>query len=291
MYYSLGMVPNARERLVVEMLTRLHRYVRDSGAAAPAAFFEAYDPLSTGAISIPAFRSALSGFHVPHFCLSTSDMELLASHYSFGGDPSMISYLSLLDDMSKTPYHLETSWRKASTHASSSLIRLEKLERLRSELCMLQQKKLAIIAGLALQAGLCQGWALALANSGVSTLVSALRQAEGFGHYQTLYPTFLSSTLRRCILALSRPSRASRPTTRPSVSHRARSASLRWRARGATRCARATRRRSRWRRARRAWWGRTRGRAPCTTCTACTASVAYSICHLHHSALCAVPVE
>ena len=99
-------------------------------------------------------------------------MDVLASHYSFGGDPSMISYLSLLDDMSKTPYHLETSWRKASTHASSSLIRLEKLERLRSELCMLQQKKLAIIAGLALQAGLCQGWALALANSGVSNLAS-----------------------------------------------------------------------------------------------------------------------
>ena len=36
--------------------------------------------------------------------------------------------------------------------ASSSLIRLEKLERLRSELCMLQQKKLTIVAGLALQA-------------------------------------------------------------------------------------------------------------------------------------------
>ena len=179
MYYSLGMVPNARERLVVEMLTRLHRYVRDSGAAAPAAFFEAYDPLSTGAVSIPAFRSALSGFHVPHFCLSTSDMEVLASHYSFGGDPSMISYLSLLDDMSKTPYHLETSWRKASTHASSSLIRLEKLERLRSELCMLQQKKLAIIAGLALQVDLCQGWALALANSGVSTLALANSPSGG----------------------------------------------------------------------------------------------------------------
>ena len=176
-------LPNARQRLVVEMLTRLHRYVRDSGAAAPTAFFEAYDPLSTGAISIPAFRSALSGFHVPHFCLSTNDMEVLASHYSFGGDPSMISYLSLLDDMSKTPYHLETSWRRVSTNASSSLIRLEKLERLRSELCMLQQKKLAIIAGLALQAGLCQGWALALANSGVSNLAKLRRAIP-------LYPTF-----------------------------------------------------------------------------------------------------
>ena len=152
-----GRMPNNAlvERLVVDLLTRLHRYVRDSGAA-PAAFFEAYDPLTTGAISIPAFRSALSAFHVPHFCLSTNDMEVLASHYSFGGDPSMISYLSLLDDMSKTPHHLESSWRKASTNAFSSLIRLEKLERLRSELCMLQQKKLAIIAGLALQADLCQ---------------------------------------------------------------------------------------------------------------------------------------
>ena len=238
-------LPNARQRLVVEMLTRLHRYVRDSGAAAPTAFFEAYDPLSTGAISIPAFRSALSGFHVPHFCLSTNDMEVLASHYSFGGDPSMISYLSLLDDMSKTPYHLETSWRRVSTNASSSLIRLEKLERLRSELCMLQQKKLAIIAGLALQVGLCQGWALALANSGVSNLA---KLRAGFTSVSNL-PT---STLRRYPLALARPSRASRPTTRPSASHRARSPSRRWRARGATRCARATRRRSRWRRARRA---------------------------------------
>lgn len=187
-------LPNARQRLVVEMLTRLHRYVRDSGAAAPTAFFEAYDPLSTGAISIPAFRSALSGFHVPHFCLSTNDMEVLASHYSFGGDPSMISYLSLLDDMSKTPYHLETSWRRVSTNASSSLIRLEKLERLRSELCMLQQKKLAIIAGLALQAGLCQGWALALANSGVSNLA----KLRG-GLYLCIQPSDLNAaTLPPC---------------------------------------------------------------------------------------------
>jgi len=147
--------PKARERLVVELLTRLHRYVRDSGAAAPiASYFEAYDPLSTGAVSIPAFRNALSSFRAPQFCLSTNDMEILAAHYSFGGDPSMISYLSLLDDMSKTPHHLEASWRKASasTTGSSSLLRLEKLERLRGELCMLQQKKLAIIAGLALQA-------------------------------------------------------------------------------------------------------------------------------------------
>ena len=30
-----SMLPMARERLVVELLTRLHRYVRDSGAAAP----------------------------------------------------------------------------------------------------------------------------------------------------------------------------------------------------------------------------------------------------------------
>lgn len=149
------MLPKARERLVVELLTRLHRYVRDSDAAAPiASYFEAYDPLSTGAVSIPAFRNALSSFRAPQFCLSTNDMQILAAHYSFGGDPSMISYLSLLDDMSKTPHHLEASWRKASasTKGSSSLIRLEKLERLRGELCMLQQKKLAIIAGLALQA-------------------------------------------------------------------------------------------------------------------------------------------
>ena len=147
--------PQTRERLVVELLTRLSRYVRDSGAAAPiASYFEAYDPLSTGAVSIPAFRNALSSFRAPQFCLSTNDMEILAAHYSFGGDPSMISYLSLLDDMSKTPHHLEASWRKASasTTGSSSLLRLEKLERLRGELCMLQQKKLAIIAGLALQA-------------------------------------------------------------------------------------------------------------------------------------------
>lgn len=153
------MLPKARERLVVELLTRLHRYVRDSDAAAPiASYFEAYDPLSTGAVSIPAFRNALSSFRAPQFCLSTNDMQILAAHYSFGGDPSMISYLSLLDDMSKTPHHLEASWRKASasTKGSSSLIRLEKLERLRGELCMLQQKKLAIIAGLALQASLCQ---------------------------------------------------------------------------------------------------------------------------------------
>ena len=146
------MLPVPRERLVVEMLQRLHRYVRDSGATAPAAFFAPYDPLSTGAISTTAFRSALSAFHVPHFCLSTNDMEVLASHYAFGGDQSMISYLSLLDDMSKTPFHLESNWRKAAPNASSSLLRLEKLERLRSELCMLQQKKLAIVAGLALQA-------------------------------------------------------------------------------------------------------------------------------------------
>ena len=98
--------PKARERLVVELLTRLHRYVRDSGAAAPiASYFEAYDPLSTGAVSIPAFRNALSSFRAPQFCLSTNDMEILAAHYSFGGDTSMISYLSLLDDMSKTPHH------------------------------------------------------------------------------------------------------------------------------------------------------------------------------------------
>jgi hypothetical protein len=150
--------PKARERLVVELLTRLHRYVRDSGAAAPiASYFEAYDPLSTGAVSIPAFRNALFSFRAPQFCLSTNDMEILAAHYSFGGDPSMISYLSLLDDMYKTPHHLETSWRKASASTNgSSLIRLEKLERLRGELCMLQQKKLAIIAGLALQASPCQ---------------------------------------------------------------------------------------------------------------------------------------
>lgn len=151
-----------QQGLVVGILQRLHRYVRDSGATTPAAHFAPYDPLSTGAISIPAFRSALSAFHVPHFCLSSNDIDVLASCYSFGGDPSgsMLSYLSLLDDMCKAPHHLEPNWRKAvpattSTTAgvaSSSLIRLEKLERLRSELCMLQQKKLTIVAGLALQA-------------------------------------------------------------------------------------------------------------------------------------------
>ena len=97
-----------------EILQRLHRYVRDSGAAAPAEYFSPYDPLSTGAISIPAFRSALSSFHVPHFALSSSDMDVLASHYSYGGDPSMLSYLALLEDMAKTPYHLEPNWRTLS---------------------------------------------------------------------------------------------------------------------------------------------------------------------------------
>jgi len=149
-----------RQGLVVDVLQRLHRYVRDSGTTSPASYFAPYDPLSTGAVSIPGFRSALASFHVPEFAVSNNDMDVLAYYYCSGGDPSMLSYLALLDDMAKTPYHLEPNWRKAmpatnsctSTVASSSLMKLEKLERLRSELSGLQQKKLAIIAGLALQA-------------------------------------------------------------------------------------------------------------------------------------------
>ena len=102
----------------------------------------------------------MSGFHVPNFAISPNDMEVLASYYAYGGDVSMLSYLAILDDMAKTPFHLEANWRKAapsgcattSATASSTLLKLEKLEKLRSELCMLQQKKMAIIAGLALQA-------------------------------------------------------------------------------------------------------------------------------------------
>ena len=149
-----------RSGLILEVLNRLHRYVRDSGAANPAAYFQQYDPHTTGAVSISAFRSALSAFHVPAFAVSPSNMEVLCSYYPHGGDPSMLSYLMLLDDMSKMPQHLEANWRNTKPHAvattstiaQSTVIKLEKLERQRGELCMLQQKKMAVIAGLALQA-------------------------------------------------------------------------------------------------------------------------------------------
>lgn len=149
-----------RQNLILEVLNRLHRYVRDSGATNPAAYFQQYDPHTTGAVSVSAFRSALSAFHVPVFAISPSDMEVLTSYYPHGGDPSMVSYLMLLDDMMKTPHHLEANWRNTkpqavattSTVAQSTVLKLEKLERLRGELCMLQQKKMAVIAGLALQA-------------------------------------------------------------------------------------------------------------------------------------------
>eukprot|EP00964_Phaeocystis_antarctica_P127119 scaffold90775_cov51-Phaeocystis_antarctica.AAC.2 len=263
---TLGMVPNARERLVVEMLTRLHRYVRDSGAAAPAAFFEAYDPLSTGARHGGPRLALLVRWRpvddlVPlaprrHVQDAVPPRDQLAQ----GLDSRLLLADQAREARAAAQRAVHATAEEAGDHRGSGAA----------------------------------GRPLPRLGIGVSKLwrqhsgVSKLAKWRAFGTTQTLCPTLQPSTLRRYHLTFSRPSRASRPTTRPSVSHRARSASRRWRARGATRCARATRRRSRWRRARRAWWGRTRGRAPCTTCTACTASAAYSICHLHHSALCAV---